>query len=788
MLRSQDPMQWHTSGGDPLAGFLARRVAALTLALNESMKTCNATWLRICSDQELKISGRYDPSIGQGVEEETDAGNFSGSILLLAMLTPEICGLQGAPTLNVFGTPLPHGLCILADGPPRSGRGPDNRRTNVIESILNEWQDREEYQDVRTQLLETWTLVRVATSVLCWRREWKWPYVVQHHLAEVMGCDRNLLPEQLVYDQHFQAFEKVSTCVTQAAALKLAGIPRGFATNAQIADSVGLGRKSSCVGLIKTAIWRCEAANVEHGGNLLKLFCSPRPSEPASTLLPPSHQLPPEDTFAAAGKATAEKAAASIGASSCLGLPTSNEWIALLCAIGVQLCWPMSSSSSGRDDPAQRLRELSSGEDYEVDLRDARSQQEGKDTLFHGTLERNLPNILWEHYRTGHGLKATCGAGGVQGVYSSDLEQTARRYPMGTWEGQQQHGEKVTSDQRSPRLVLLELRAYKSEAIWKKKDGTNRQWAHKPEKVEIVRIIWRGMRESSTLPRSPAVQPPIRQALPAEWKSHCPEEQPVHEYRHRSSPCVTGQHLPATLPPMDWGPNGGACLTILVQQWQQRIQSCDPEWFARARHNIFAYLILKVSQVINEKNWHEKNWPGQAGCAFLSTTEVTQGLVWSAGGKEQATPLQILTVKEYWRPVIMVRLQPQVSEAEYNPHDFLAVFCPDTALQGRRPLVVHKSRVRRWVDASDATVSSGSADVLSGVADRHIDISQAIHHVATEPSGSAGSSGSSVSSGGFSSGSSDTSAGSGSESPVSVSDPWPENGSPVHTYDLNAMD
>ena len=129
-----------------------------------------------------------------------DPGNFAGSILLLAMLTPNICGLQGAPTLTIFGTLPPESLTFLADGPARSGKGPDNRRTNIVEAILNHWQDSAEYQDVRTELLETWKVVRVATSVLSWRREWKWPWIVREKCIEVMSCRRELLPAEPISD------------------------------------------------------------------------------------------------------------------------------------------------------------------------------------------------------------------------------------------------------------------------------------------------------------------------------------------------------------------------------------------------------------------------------------------------------------------------------------------------------------------------------------------------------------------------------------------------------------
>ena len=279
-----------STDGQASTSLVAHRVTELTLTLNNHGEECRDFLLDICSDHQLKSAGRYDPSIGQGVEDEMDPGNFAGSILLLAMIKPHICGMPDAPVLNIFGTPPPESLTVLAEGPPRSGKGPDNRRTNAIEALLNHWQDNARCQVVRAQLLDTWKLVRMTTSVLSWRMEWGWPWIVSERCTEVIRCQVSLLPQGPIPDQCLEDFEKVSANVKPAKALNLMQIPCGAATNASIASSVGMSKGGKVVPLIRWAIWRCEEAGVEHGGDLLKLFFPP--SSPATP--PPSLPLLPD--------------------------------------------------------------------------------------------------------------------------------------------------------------------------------------------------------------------------------------------------------------------------------------------------------------------------------------------------------------------------------------------------------------------------------------------------------------------------------------------------------------
>jgi len=168
-------------------------------------------------------------------------------------------------------------------------------------------------------------------------------------------------------------------------------------------------------------------------------------------------------------------------------LPTCNQWLSQLGLLSND-----GPFKDDLDDPGRCLRKLKSGEEYEVRLRTCGPQE--SDALWHGTTSFNLPSILEEHFKSGHGLKAVGGSGSVEGVYTTDRRKTACGYPQWMWDGNNHCGTIETSDQESPHLVLLELRAEKHKGIWRKRAGMNRQWAHNPEDVEIVAIVFRGMK------------------------------------------------------------------------------------------------------------------------------------------------------------------------------------------------------------------------------------------------------------------------------------------------------
>ena len=102
------------------------------------------------------------PSPANGKRTEWDACNLAGSALMLAMMEPEAFGVPGGPKLTIFGQPPPYGVISLSGRRPQSSRGPDNRRTNIIEGLLNYWQDDPSSQDLRQALRHAWYVTSVA--------------------------------------------------------------------------------------------------------------------------------------------------------------------------------------------------------------------------------------------------------------------------------------------------------------------------------------------------------------------------------------------------------------------------------------------------------------------------------------------------------------------------------------------------------------------------------------------------------------------------------------------------
>lgn len=126
-------------------------------------------WLRCPTDLVCKERGRYDPAVGRGRPEEEDSGNMAGSALLLAMLLPAQFGVPGAPCLEILGVPVPSVLTFVSQRRPKSGAGVDNRRANVIEGLLNDWQHvaaESELGMLRRGLLQTWKAMRLAVDAI----------------------------------------------------------------------------------------------------------------------------------------------------------------------------------------------------------------------------------------------------------------------------------------------------------------------------------------------------------------------------------------------------------------------------------------------------------------------------------------------------------------------------------------------------------------------------------------------------------------------------------------------
>ena len=115
------------------------------------------------TDAHFKTAGLYDLKAGQGVPHEKDDGNFNGSILMLAMLEANIDFDENTPVLDIFR----HEGCELREkgsAPPTSAKGPDNRRTNFLEALLNYSQEDADATALRQKILETWRFVGLAVA------------------------------------------------------------------------------------------------------------------------------------------------------------------------------------------------------------------------------------------------------------------------------------------------------------------------------------------------------------------------------------------------------------------------------------------------------------------------------------------------------------------------------------------------------------------------------------------------------------------------------------------------
>ena len=134
-------------------------------------------WMRSCTDDALRAAGAYDPERGLGVRLETDWGNNAGSMLVLLLIDGGL----------VCWTNV---LDIETQGFATSGRGPDNRRTNFVESLLNELQHRPELARLRDVLIQAWRLCFVAAAA-----SWSDSYSNCHQWrAGVRDCPGHLLP------------------------------------------------------------------------------------------------------------------------------------------------------------------------------------------------------------------------------------------------------------------------------------------------------------------------------------------------------------------------------------------------------------------------------------------------------------------------------------------------------------------------------------------------------------------------------------------------------------------
>ena len=87
-------------------GHVGRMVQELVEVLNAEFETSGSRpeWMANPTDNNLQKAGRYDSRQGFGDPTELDYGNMAGSVLPLAMLSPNFCGLPAEPKLNIFGS------------------------------------------------------------------------------------------------------------------------------------------------------------------------------------------------------------------------------------------------------------------------------------------------------------------------------------------------------------------------------------------------------------------------------------------------------------------------------------------------------------------------------------------------------------------------------------------------------------------------------------------------------------------------------------------------------------
>ena len=144
------------------AGKVAKLIVDLTKSLNSHHNM--PSWCKFPTDEILKKAGAYRPNEGLGVPEEWDAGNFTGSCLVLVMLDPKNYGVPDGPVLTIFGDPPPWELVQISKKPSKSGKGIDNRRTNIVEGLLNYWQVDPDASVIRNKLKRAWYVVALALS------------------------------------------------------------------------------------------------------------------------------------------------------------------------------------------------------------------------------------------------------------------------------------------------------------------------------------------------------------------------------------------------------------------------------------------------------------------------------------------------------------------------------------------------------------------------------------------------------------------------------------------------
>ena len=132
------------------------QLQTLTILLNSLPCSCLPPFLlNPLMDQGVRPLARQ---LRQGMVHDT----LSGSALVLALLRPHMYVAEPVP-LRLFGYPTPVEL-LAPDGNPRSGTGPDNRRTNLAKGLCAYWMTLPLHNGAQTALAavqDAWHVMRL---------------------------------------------------------------------------------------------------------------------------------------------------------------------------------------------------------------------------------------------------------------------------------------------------------------------------------------------------------------------------------------------------------------------------------------------------------------------------------------------------------------------------------------------------------------------------------------------------------------------------------------------------
>ena len=273
----------HSAGEVRHRGRVAMMVESLATALNAAFpKGARPLWMTEPTDDHLRKAGAYDPASNMGKPEETDCGNYAGSVIVLAMLKPDMWKRDGeAQTrLEVFNNGW-YNADVLTDRattPPKSGTGIDNRRTNFIEAICNHCQNKPEMQPLRDLTIRTWYLARLAYG--CSpdiQKQWEDLWNPYDAVDLLLNCKDEELPSGEIIEAELFAFETALCNLKPPARQNLRDVvlTAEWLDRSTLKEKLGFtgARTGSTIRMLEDAFSRCfNEGKTDHNGDLRFLF------------------------------------------------------------------------------------------------------------------------------------------------------------------------------------------------------------------------------------------------------------------------------------------------------------------------------------------------------------------------------------------------------------------------------------------------------------------------------------------------------------------------------------